>query len=476
MKNLAFRLLTTLIPASIATLVVCGACAFAQPEPTSIAIRNAKIVTVSGAVIAKGTVVLRNGLIEAVGDNVAVPADALIIEGDGLTVYPGLVDGLSTWGMGAAAAATGGGGRGGGRGAAATPATATTPAAPPSRGPEDRPATTSWLKAADELQPGDRRIELARSAGFTSAVVFPTRGIFAGQGSVINLAGAKAADMVLVPSVGQYISLSRGGGGGGGGGGQGFPSALMGYIAYIRQIYIDADYYTMLKTAYEKNPVGMKRPEYDRALEGVIESKRILLPANRWVEVERMVNFAAELKQPTILYGLREGFDERSTDHLKGKNTPVLVSLKWPEAQRDRDPDETETFRTLEVREKAPSTPAALKKAGIKFALYTDGLDQSRDIQRAVKKAIDSGLSREDAVRALTLSPAEIYGVSDRLGSIEKGKIANLVVTRGDLFDDRTRVEMVFIDGKKHTPAPEAQGGRGGAATGASENLSGRQR
>jgi hypothetical protein len=458
----------------VTTLCLFGACAFAQPEPTSIAIRNAKIVTVSGAVIAKGNVVMRNGLIEAVGDNVAVPSDALVIEGDGLTVYPGLVDGLSTWGMGTSGAAAGGGARGGGgRGGAAATTAAATPAAPPSRGPEDRPSTTSWVKAADELQPGDPRIERARSAGFTSAVVFPTRGIFAGQGSVINLAGAKASDMVLVPSVGQYISLSRGGGGGGGGGGgQGYPGALMGYIAYIRQIYIDADYYTMLKTAYDKNPRGMKRPDYDRALEGVIESKRILLPANRWVEVERMLNFSAELKQPTILYGMREGFDARSTDHLKGAKTPVLVSLKWPEATRDRDPDEPETYRTLELREKAPSTPAALKKAGIPFALYTDGLDQSRDIQRAVKKAMDSGLSREDAIRALTLSPAEMFGVADRLGSIEKGKIANLVVTRGDLFEDRTRVEMVFIDGKKHMPAPEATGGRGGAATETPQNSS----
>jgi hypothetical protein len=434
-----------------------------QPDPTSVAIRNAKIVTVSGAVIDKGTVVLRNGLIEAVGASVAVPSDALVVEGDGLTVYPGLVDGLSTWGMGTAGAATNGG-RGGGRGqAAATPAT-TAPAAPPSRGPEDRPATTSWIKAADELQPGDRRIELARSAGFTTAVVFPERGIFAGQASVINLAGAKVSDMVLEPSVGQYISLSRGGGFGGGGGG-GFPGSLMGVIAYIRQIYIDADYYTMLKERYAKDPRGMKRPEYDRALEGVIESKRILLPANRWVEVERMVNFGAELKKPMILYGMREGFDEHSIDHLKGGQTPVLVSLKWPEAPRDQNPDDTETYRALELREKAPSTPAALKKAGIKFALYTDGLDQARDIQRAVKKAMDSGLSREDAIRALTLSPAEIYGVADRLGSIEKGKIANLVVTRGDLFEDRTRVEMVFIDGVKHTPAPDTTGGRGGGAT-----------
>jgi hypothetical protein len=438
-------------------LALSSACAWSQPDPTSVAIRNAKIVTVSGATIAKGTVVLRNGLIESVGDSVAVPADALVIDGDGLTVYPGLIDPLSTWGM-AAAGANGRGGAGG-RGNAAP--TTTAPAPPPARGPEDRPSTTSWIKAADDLQPGDRRIELARSAGFTSAVVFPERGIFAGQGSVINLAGAKVSDMVLVPSVGQYISLSGGRGGGGGGG---FPGSLMGVIAYIRQIYLDADYYKMLKSEYDKNPRGMKRPEYDRALEGVIESKRILLPANRWVEVERMLNFSAELKQPTILYGLREGFDSRSTDHLKGAKTPVLVSLRWPEAQRDRDPDDQETIRTLELRDKAPSTPAALKKAGIPFALYTDGLDQTRDIQRAVKKAMDSGLSREDAVRALTLSPAEIYGIADRLGSIEKGKIANVLVTRGDLFDDRTRVEMVFVDGKKHTPAPEAPG-RGGAAT-----------
>jgi imidazolonepropionase-like amidohydrolase len=86
-------------------------------------------------------------------------------------------------------------------------------------------------------------------------------------------------------------------------------------------------------------------------------------------------------------------------------------------------------------------------------------------LQQAVKKAIDAGLSREDAVRALTLSPAEIYGVADRIGSIEKGKIGNLVVTRGDLFDDRTKVEMIFVDGKKYVPAPAATplGGRGPA-------------
>ena len=95
--------------------------------------------------------------------------------------------------------------------------------------------------------------------------------------------------------------------------------------------------------------------------------------------------------------------------------------------------------------------------------MYTDGLDQPKELQRAVKKAIDAGLARPDAIRALTLSPAEIYGVADRMGSIAVGKIANLVVTKGDLFDDHTQIEMIFVDGKQYKPAAEqpADGGRG---------------
>src|SRR5262249_8485842 len=181
---------------------------------------------------------------------------------------------------------------------------------------------------------------------------------------------------------------------------------------------------------------------------------RILLPANRDVEIDRMLRFAAELKQPAVLYGMREGY--RAADRLKKARATVLVSLKWPERVRDADPEEDETFRTLDVRDKAPSTPAALAKAGVKFALYSDTLEQPRELRTAVKKAIEAGLSREDAVRALTLSPAQIYGLADRIGSIDKGKMANLIVTRGDLFEDATRIEMIFIDGKRFAPAPEA--------------------
>ena len=451
----------------VTALLLCCGLALAQSHP-AVAIRNAKIVTVSGPVINKGTVVVRNGLIEAVGENVAVPADAMLVEGEGLTVYPGLIDALSTWAQpGAPAAApTAAAGRGG-RGAAPSPTTATTaapvttPAPLPARGPEDRPQTTSWVKIADELSPTDRRIESARSAGFTTAVTFPTRGIFGGQGAVVDLITAeKAGEMVISSPVGQYISIGAGRGFGGG-----FPSSLMGYIAYVRQIYLDAEHYKLVKDAYAKNPNGMQRPEYDRALEGLLDSPRILLPANRLVEIDRMLHFAPELKQPFILYGGRETYRPEAAALLKKANIPMLLSMKWPEKTRDADPDDVDSMRTLETRDKAPSAASVLQKAGVKFAFYSDGLDAPRDLQSAVKKALDAGLSREDALRALTLSPAEIFKVSDRVGSIDKGKIGNLVVTRGEIFDDRTKVEMIFVDGRKYTPAADAAptGGRGPA-------------
>jgi len=425
---------------------------------------------VSGPAIAKGTVVVRNGLIEDVGENVAVPADAMVVDGEGMTVYPGLIDALSTWGQpGAAPVAATANGRGGRGTTTPTPTTnplaalaAQAAAEPRARGPEDRPSTTSWLHIADEVSPTDRRIESARSAGFTTAASFPMRGIFAGQGAMIDLLSeGKGGDMVLVPTLGQYISVTRAGGGGGMGGG--FPSSLMGYFAYIRQIYLDAGHYQLVKDAYAKDPRGMERPAYDRALEGVIESKRILLPANRLVEMDRMLRFAAELKQPVILYGGREAFRPEAAALLKKNNAPLLLSIRWPEKSRDADPEDVESMRTLETRDKAATAPMVLESAGVKYAFYSDGLDQPRDLQRAVKKAIDAGLPRDAALRALTLSAAEIYGVADRLGSIEKGKIGNLVVTRGEIFDDRTKIEMILVDGHKYLPAAETtpMGGRG---------------
>ena len=167
-----------------------------------------------------------------------------------------------------------------------------------------------------------------------------------------------------------------------------------------------------------------------------------------------MIRFANELHMNAVLYGGDEGW--RSVDILQKAKMPILVSLKWPERARDADPAQNDSLHELEMRDKAPSTPAALAKGGIKFAFYSDGLATPKDVTRAVKRAIDAGLTPADAVRAMTLSPAEIYGVADRMGSVDKGKIANLLVTDGDLFQDKTKVKYVFVDGMKYEPTPEA--------------------
>jgi len=114
------------------------------------------------------------------------------------------------------------------------------------------------------------------------------------------------------------------------------------------------------------------------------------------------------------------------------------------------------------MRDKAPGVPGLLAKAGVRFAFYSDGQDSAADLKKALKRAVDAGLSRADAIRALTLNAAEIYGAADRLGTVEKGKIANLVVMKGDAFEDKTTVEYVFVDGWQFEPSKDLQQGPGG--------------
>jgi imidazolonepropionase-like amidohydrolase len=440
-------------------LVILGAAALIHAGPPStVAIRNARVVTVSGPTLAKGTVLIQDGVIADVGENITIPPDAWIIEGQGLVVYPGLIDALNSWGIAGAApetTATTAGRRGGAPATPpATPATqgrtASTSAEPVVHGPEERPATNSWLRAADLVSNTERRILEGRNAGYTSAVSYPTSGIFGGQGAFINLTADKRA-MIVASPVGQYITMATAGQ-------AAYPNSLMGTIAYIRQLYLDAEHYKLERSAYEAHKIA-RRPVYDRAVEGVLESPRTLLPASRAVELERMARFATEMKLPAVIYGAHEAY--RDAESLRKYPYPYLVSLRWPERPRDGDPDAREPLRTLELRERAPSSPAVLAKSGLRFAFYSDGLS-ARDAVRAVKRAIDAGLPATEALRAITLGAAEIYGLGDRTGSIAKGKIANLLVTNGELFQEKTQVKYIFIDGVKYDPGPDTPAERSG--------------
>ncbi|MGA2418714.1 MAG: amidohydrolase family protein [Candidatus Acidiferrum sp.] len=409
-------------------------------EPRYFAIRGAKVIPVSGPPIENCTVLIARGVITAVGKDLAIPDEAWVIDGKGLMVYPGLFDAFTDVGIPAAPAPSGeGGGSGGGR----------RPQGERANGPEDRPGATAWRSAADEVSLSDKRIETWRSAGFTTVISAPKGGIVPGQAAVLDLAGERAGDLVVKAPVAIPLNLQPLGGFG-----SGFPDSVMGVLAYVHQLWIDTDWLTKSEAAYDKNPRGVERPHYDRnsaALAEALEDHAVvLIPANNTVQLRRSLLLVDRWNVTGVIYGGQMAYEV--APEIAAKKLPVLVNLKWPEAEKDADPEDKPTLDTLRFRDRAPSSPAALAKNGVKFAFYSGGISASKDIVKAVKKSIDAGLSTDAALRALTLSPAEIFGVADRLGSIEKGKIANLVITDGDIFEEKAKIKIIFVDGHKFEP------------------------
>ena len=314
------------------------------------------------------------------------------------------------------------------------------------RGPEDRPNSTPWRNAADEISLTDKRIETWRSAGFTTVISAPKAGFFPGQAAVLDLAGDRAGDLVVKSPVAIPVSIKPLGGFG-----SGFPDSLMGVLGYEHQLFLDTEWLSKANAAYDKNPRGVARPRYDRASAALAEALEdhalLLLSGNSAQDIRRALELTDRWKINAAIYGGQAGYE--IADEIAAKKVAVLIDLKWPEKEKDSDPDDIPTLRTLRFRDRAPSTPAAFAKSGVKFAFYSGATANPKDLLKAVKKTIDAGLAPEAALRALTLSPAEIYGVADRLGSIEKGKIANLVVTDGDLFNEKTKIKFVFVDGRR---------------------------
>jgi imidazolonepropionase-like amidohydrolase len=416
-------------------------------EPRSFAIRGARIVTVAGAPIENGTVLVEGGIIKSVGAGVPIPPDAAVIDGTGLTVYPGLIDAGTTVGLPGPEPAQGPAPRGR---AAAMPAKV-------SLGPQDRPQTTPWNIAANELNREDPRIETWRNAGFTTALVEPQGGIFPGQGSLVDLGDDRAGNLVVVPRATLGIAFESSGNF------ASFPSSLMGSIAYVRQVFIDVRWYEEAGNAYQARRRGVERPPYDRTevvvLEALKNRELVLLPANERLRIYRAIRLADEWQVRAALYGVQEGYD--MANEIAASKLPVFVNLNWPKMEKGAD-EEAVTLRELRFWGRAPSTPAALSKVGVTYAFYSGGISDPKDILKNVKKAIDRGLSPDHALEAMTIAPAEILGVADRMGSIEQGKIANLVVSDGDIFAEKTKIKDVFVDGRRYQirqhPAAQAPG------------------
>jgi len=451
-------------PIRLTSCVLAGAVAFAvaprADAPHIYAIRGARLVTAAGAPIASGTVVIRKGLIEAVGADVQAPSDAMVIDGAGLTVYPGLIDMGHSAGLDLQAPTP--------------PATFRTleEAERWKRSNIFRPD----LRAADHVRPDAPELLRLASTGVTTVLATPTTGLVRGQSALVNVSapvdepqiGAVAdprrgLQIVRTP-VALHVAL-----GGGGGRGGGYPAALLGTIAFVRQSFLDAQHQQLEKQRYERMK-SVTRPIYDPSLDAIQPALARTLPvafeAGLAREILRSLNMAKEFNLDPIITGAQEA-DQVVAD-LKARNARVIYNLDFPARSRALPPDADESIRELRARAQSSKAPAALETAGILFAFSSGSIREPREFVRNAARAVKDGLLAEGAVRALTISAAKIAGAGDRVGSLEKGKIANVIVTDGDLFEERTRVLHVFIDGRKvdaeaAPPAGERGRGRGGA-------------
>ncbi len=427
-----------------------------QANAQSYAITNARIVTVSGATIDRGTVVIRNGLIESVGANITAPADAQVFDATGHTVYPGFIDAATNLGLAAPApAAPGGGGPGGGGGQQQQ-------AAAQARSISNfRAGLRPEVSVIDDLQAGDAPFATARNAGFTTALTVGRTGVFQGRSAVINLSGDTVSSLIVKSPFAQHISMTSLGGGGG------YPVSLLGTFSAMRQMFNDARRLHEMRIMYAQDPRGMTRPEADPSLEALIPVVNRQMPvvfnANREIEIIRALDFMKEFNLVGMIAGGQEAW--KVTDRLKAQNVPVLLSLNFPKRTAAASPDaDGESLDILRFRAETPKTASRLAAAGVKFAFQSGGAAALADVFSSAGKAVENGLSRDAAVRAMTLGAAEILGIADRTGSIEAGKMANIVVIKGDLFGSDRFAPHIFVDGKhfeQKEPVRPAGGGRG---------------
>ena len=415
------------------------------------AITNARIVTVSGPVIERGTVVVRNGLIAAAGANVNAPPDARVIDGSGLTVYPGLIDSYTNLALPepppTPSPAPGGGGGGFFAVTQPRPASGPNSSQPPGLQPE--------VMVEDVIRTGGNELEASRNAGITTALTLPRTGIWMGQSALINLAGDTPQQMIVRSPVAMHVGFTplRTGA---------YPGSLLGVFAELRQMMLDAQRYRDSMQIYERSPRGTRRPETDRSLAAlvpVIEGRMpVVMLANTEREISRALDLGEEFKLRLIIAGGREA--DRVADRLAKQKVPVLLSLNLPKRTTAAIPEaDPEPLRVLRERVEAQQTAGKLAKAGVRFAFESGSLTNMSELMANASKTIENGLPATDALRAFTIWPAEILGVQNQLGSIEAGKIANLTVVRGDLFDRNSRVTQVFIDGRPVDvrPAPESK-------------------
>lgn len=413
------------IASAVAALTTTGL--FAQ----SYAIRNAKIVPVSGPVIERGTVVISDGIIEAVGTNVSIPSRAKRIDGRGLTVYPGLFDCDTNVGLteiGAVAVTNDGSEMG-----------------------DLMPHLLAWTAVHIESE----HIPVARVDGITEVVSRPSGGTIAGQGAAIHLAGWNQEEIEIDRHAAMYLDLpavmSRGRGFFRGGGPRTYTDAKKAYdekVRELKELFARARHYDAAK---KEGRIPDRRLE---ALLPVVRGEQVVvLSARSAPDIKNAVEFAESAKLKYVINGANEAY--KIADYLKEHDTAVILG---PRQSLPSSPDDPVDINY--------DIPRILANKGVRFAISTGSSSDVRTLPFEVGNSVAHGLSWDDGLRAITLTPAEMFGLADKIGSIDKGKIANLIVADGDIMEFQTKITHVFIKGEdiplesKHTKLYEKYNAR----------------
>ena len=373
----------------------------------TIAITGATVLPVSGPKLENATVLIRDGRIAAVGTTVAVPQGATRIDASGKWVTPGLVDGAGQMGL---------------REISAVQNT--------NEGQVQGNDVAASFNVLEGINPGSSLIRVTRIEGVTTTLATPGGALIWGQAALIDLDGATIEAMQVKAPAAMVVDLSEGSKSAGGG-------SRAGVAQRLRRVFNDALEYARRRNDYSR--AQMQQLSASAAdLEALLPVLRGQLPliavANRRSDIETALRIAREYNLHLILGGAAEGW--MIPNEIAAAGVPVLVEPL----------DNIPSYDALGIRYE---NAALLGKGGVKVALMETATENTRDLRQQAGNAVANGMTWDQALRAVTLTPAEIFGVADRYGSLEAGRVANVVVWSGDPFEFSTGVEHVYIRGRE---------------------------
>lgn len=373
------------------------------------------------------TLLIKNGEVIQTGVNISIPNEAIIIDLEGKFIYPSFIDLYSNYGMPSQS----------------------------SKRQDDAPQMLSNKKGAygwnEAIKPEVQASELFvkdatkaeeyRKYGFGAVLSHVTDGISRGTGALVNLGNQRENKLIIQPYAANFLSFNKGTST------QDYPSSLMGAIALLRQTYLDAVWYRTNKENKEYN-ISLDYWNRNASLPQIFDApgKLNILRANS-IATENVQNF---------IYKSSVGDEYQLIDQIKQTKSPCIISLNFPKPYDVEDPIDAlnVSLEDMLFWEAAPSNPAALEKEAIPFALTLDGMEKKEDFLGNLRKAVEYGLSEETALKALTYNPALFIKMHDKIGSLEKGKLANFIITSTSLFNKDCIIYQNWVQGIRYIVTP----------------------